>query len=284
MRRWQLITNSLKNANEFSLNRCYCKELFLDETKSVQLHAFGDASESSYGACLYLRCENESDVHCNLVSAKTRVAPMTNQTIPRLELLSCLVAARLLASVKEAISEILTIESETMWTDSTTALHWIRNTEKEYKVWVQNRVIEIRKLTSRESWRYCPTQFNPADIASRGALAVQLINDDNWWHGPSFLVNPEESWPVQPIKEPEKGSDYYQELKSNQPKPTAALVSVERKPEFDLEQLIDPSRYSRIGTILRVTAYVLRFVRNIQRRRRELNPVNGPVTTEEISL
>ena len=51
---------------------------------------------------------------------------MTNQTIPRLELLSCLVAARLLTSVKEAISETLTIESETMWTDSTTALHWIR--------------------------------------------------------------------------------------------------------------------------------------------------------------
>ena len=171
-RRWQIIINSLKDAGEIFLNRCYCKELFLDEVKSVQLHAFGDASESSYGACVYLRCEHESDVHCNLVAAKTRVAPMTNQTIPRLELLSCLVAARLLASVKEAISEILTIESETMWTDSTTALHWIRNTEKEYKVWVQNRVTEIRKLTSTETWRYCPTQFNPADVASRGALAL----------------------------------------------------------------------------------------------------------------
>jgi hypothetical protein len=47
-RRWQLMINSLKDANDFSLNRCYCKELCLDETKSVQLHAFGDASESSY--------------------------------------------------------------------------------------------------------------------------------------------------------------------------------------------------------------------------------------------
>ena len=73
---------------------------------------------------------------------------MTNQTISRLELLSFLVAARLLASVKEAISEILTIESKTMWAASTTAWHWIRNTEKEYKVWVQNRVTELRKLTS----------------------------------------------------------------------------------------------------------------------------------------
>ena len=104
----------MKDAGEIFLNGCYCKELYLDEVKSVQLHAFGDASESSYGACVYLRCEHESDVHGNLVAAKTRVGPMTNQTIPHVELLSCLVAARLLASVKEAISEILTIESETM--------------------------------------------------------------------------------------------------------------------------------------------------------------------------
>ena len=283
-RRWQRIINSLKDAGEIFLNRCYCKELFLDEAKSVQLHAFGDASESSYGACVYLHCEHESDVHCNLIAAKTRVAPMSNQTIPRLELLSYLVAARLLASVKEAISEILTIESERMWTDSTTALHWIRNTEKEYKVWVQNRVTEIRKLTSTETWRYCPTQFNPADVASRGALAVQLINDENWWHGPSFLQNPEELWPVLPIKEPENSPDYCEELKSNIPKRTATLVSVGIKPEFDLEQLIDPSRYSKIGTILRVTAYILRFVRNLQSCRRKSNPIKGPITTEEISL
>ena len=45
---------------------------------------------------------------------------MANQTIPRLELLSCLVAARLLASVKEAINEVLNDNKY-----STTALHWI---------------------------------------------------------------------------------------------------------------------------------------------------------------
>ena len=156
-----------------------------------------------------------------------------------------------------------------------TAFHWIRNTEKEYKVWVQNRVTAIRKFTSTETWRYYPTQFNPVDVASRGALALQLINDENWWHGPSFLQNPEELWPVLPIKEPENSPDYCEELKSNIPKRTAMLVSVGIKPEFDLEQLIDPSRN---------TAYILRFVRNLQSRRRKLNPIKGPITTDEINL
>ena len=72
---------------------------------------------------------------------------------------------------------------------------------------------------------------------------------------------PEELWPVQPINKPENNSDYCQE------------VSVESQPEFDLEQLIDPPRYSRIGTISRVTAYVLRFVRNLQSRCRKSSPV-----------
>ena len=113
---------------------------------------------------------------------------------------------------------------------------------------------------------------------------MQLINDENWWHGPSFLQNPEELWPVLPIKEPENSPDYCEELKSNIPKRTATLVSVGIKPEFDLEQLIDPSRYSKIGTILRVTAYIWRFVRNLQSCRRKSNPIKGPITTEEISL
>ena len=150
---------------------------------------------------VYLRSEHESGVHCNLVAVKTRVAPKKTKHTARTAIMSS--------------DHPITLERErnnqrniTIWADSKTALHWIRNTE-EYKVWGQNRVTEIRMFTSTETWRYCPTKFNPADVASRGALAVQLINDDNWWHRPRFLLIPEELWPVQPIKEPENNSDYY---------------------------------------------------------------------------
>ena len=61
-------------------------------------------------------------------------------------------------------------------------------------------------------------------------------------------------------------------------------MSVESQPEFDLEQFIEPSRYNRIGTISRVTAYVLKFVRNLQSRCRKSDPVKGSVTTEKISI
>ena len=164
----------------------------------MELHVFADASESAYGSCTYLRCEHESSDCCNLVSSITRVSPLARQTIPRLELLACLVSARLSQSLRRALHGSLTIDRIVYWSDSTVALSWIRGLTKEYKQFVQNRVTEIRSLTCDDSLRYCPTKENPADIASRGVSATELVNDEKWWHGPKFLCKPEEEWPTQP--------------------------------------------------------------------------------------
>ena len=73
---------------------------------------------------------------------------MSKQTIPRLELLSSLLASRLTESVKKAMGEIKSIDLTTYWSDSTVVLSWIRNSNKEYKQFVENRLQEIRKLAS----------------------------------------------------------------------------------------------------------------------------------------
>ena len=133
---WNKIVQKLKEANNMSIPRCYCPDVI------VQLHSFGDASESSYGACVYIRCEHSEGIHCDLVASKTRVAPMSKQTIPRLELLSSLLASRLTESVKKAMND----DSVTYWSDSTVVLSWIRNSNKEFKQFVENRLLEIRRL------------------------------------------------------------------------------------------------------------------------------------------
>lgn len=159
---------------------------------------FGDASEAAYGSAVYLRCEHGSTVHCNLVASKTRVAPLTKQTMPRLELLACLVSARLSKSVRKALDDALKIHSIVYWSDSAVALAWIRSPTKEYKQFLQNRLTEIRKTAPENSWRYCLTQENPADIASRGATATEIAHNTKWWHGPPFLLKAEKEWPKQP--------------------------------------------------------------------------------------
>ena len=71
---------------------------------------------------------------------------MSKQTIPRLELLSSLLASGLTESVKKALNDVKRIDSVTYWSDSTVVLSWIRNSNKEFKQFVENRLLEIRRL------------------------------------------------------------------------------------------------------------------------------------------
>ncbi|KRZ59301.1 hypothetical protein T02_15048 [Trichinella nativa] len=69
----------------------------LDQVKQIELHAFCDASERAYGAVAYLRVETASGAtRVNLVAAKTRVSPVKRLSLPRLEFMGALTAARLI--------------------------------------------------------------------------------------------------------------------------------------------------------------------------------------------
>ena len=61
----------------------------------AELHAFGDASEKGYGACVYIRIPDGQGYQVSLVTARCRVAPLKLVTLPRLELLASLICARL---------------------------------------------------------------------------------------------------------------------------------------------------------------------------------------------
>ena len=58
----------------------------------------------AYCAALYLRKETNTGVYVNLLTAKTKVAPLNKLTIPRLELLSCLLLANLVTSVINSLN------------------------------------------------------------------------------------------------------------------------------------------------------------------------------------
>ena len=64
----------------------------------------------------------------------------------------------------------------------------VKETDKNWKVWVQNRVNVIRDNVPPERWFYVPTKINPADIATRITNPIKLVNNSLWWNGPNFLI------------------------------------------------------------------------------------------------
>ena len=60
-------------------------------------------------------------MECQIVSSKTRVAPLAQQTIPPLDWMSNLTASRLLKSVSQALDDVR-IGDLFNWTDSMISL------------------------------------------------------------------------------------------------------------------------------------------------------------------
>jgi hypothetical protein len=143
--RWNVLKSSLYETQPISIPRCYFAVIsgpFVSHT----LCGFCDASLKAYAGVVYLLSETESGPLVRFVAAKTRVSPLKEQTIPRLELLSALLLARLLVTVAQSLEGEIELSPPRCFTDSTVALFWILGTDKTWKPFVENRVHEIRKL------------------------------------------------------------------------------------------------------------------------------------------
>ena len=262
---WERWSHELSELQRCSIQRSY----FPKETDIVnlQLHGFSDASERAYAGVVYIRGVDSTGVtHVSLVISKTKVAPIKRMTIPRLELCGALIVARLL----NHMSDVLNIPKDNIyaWTDSQTVLGWLRGDPRCFKVFVGNRVSEILELTPPKAWRHIVSQHNPADCASRGLYPSQLVDHIQWWQGPDWLRLPEPEWPAteqaiihDPTEECTTNVDHL------------VLHTSVRSPALPIL-----SRVSSYSRLIRITAWVFRFIHNS----RNQPPQLGALTTSEL--
>ena len=267
----------LQRVDNISVNRYYFPGQ-KTRVKSAVLRGFGDTSRGAYCAVVYLCIESEDGYRTSLVAAKTRVAPSMPMTIPRLELLSTLILARLISAVQEALTQVIHIEEVFCWTDSITVFYWIQS-DKEFKQFVQNRIDEIHELTDVKSWRHCPGIENPADIGLRGCQASALMSNSLWWKGPAWLQSSPNNYPKSGAvsnKEPrEECSRELKESERNSENVAHATTTVNLTKEptriktIRLAEAIDCEQFSDATKLFSVTALSLKFIRNLKTTRNQ---------------
>ena len=165
------------------LPRHYCQGRRATE---VTLQGFSDASETAFSAVVYLRAAYESGPPTSaLVCSKTRVAPLDARSIPELELCGAHILAKLLKDVSSTLG--IATSHIMAHVDNTSVLAWLDGKPKRMKLYVANRISKTNKLMPPHVWHYVPTKQNPADCASRGLSARELLEHPLWWHGPPWL-------------------------------------------------------------------------------------------------
>ena len=73
------------------------------------------------------------------------------------------------------------------WTDSTVVLAWITDHPVRRKTFIANRTSYIIDKLSATQWRHISSQFNPADLATRGVSASVIIDIKLWWQRPPIV-------------------------------------------------------------------------------------------------
>ena len=187
--------------------------------------------------------------------------------------MSARILAVLMNTVKNAIQVQVKIDKIKFWLDSKTAFFWIQD-KNEWKQFVQHRVNEILTLTKKEKWGHVSGLDNPADLGSRGLTIKQLIKSNLCSEGPKWLKQGETAWP--------KGillSDS-EEVKEEQKKSNVLSILAEK--QLRLSNVVDIGRFSTLKKLLKITAWVKRFVENLKQKRGGSDLVLDPLSPDEL--
>lgn len=254
----QLVDETLNLWKQFMYNYHHINTIQIQRwidftaTSDVQIHGFCDASEKAYAAAIYIRISTSTSIKTHLLLAKTRVAPIKTQSIPRLELCGALLLTDMINSLLPQLE--VSNYSLSCWTDSTIVLSWLAKPPCTWTTFVANRISKIIQITDPTKWKHVKSDENPADLGSRGAFPQELENNELWWHGPKWLS--------EPAVDPRQAPNIAIEETDLDRKP----IKVHFSYFSNFEDLLE--RFSSFSRAMRVMAYVFRFIYSTNPRHR----------------
>ena len=232
--------------------------------KEVQLHVFTDASKEAYGAVAYVRVSYKDSraVHTAFVQCKNRVNPVKlNRTIPKLELMSIELGTRLAKHCQKPLR--IKDEDIYLWSDSKTALQWIRMEPGTLTVLCHNYTKKILNIVPVDKVNWVAGTENPADLPTRPKTVKDLLERiELWRRGPIFLAQEAKDWPKLPDlnKSPEVLAEVKKEFKLFKEVQSFHTQAVKEDKKVE-ERFFDPVHYRDYAHMVRIMTMVIRFIR-----------------------
>ena len=212
------------------------------------LIVFSDASRQAFGACAYVQWKlKDGRLGLWFAAAKSRVTPLKEVTIPRLQLQAAVIASRLGSNIVE--ESPFKFERIRYFSDSLVKFSWTRSESTSFKPFVSCWVGEIQSKSKPAHWFHCPTMLNVAEDSTKGILVEEM--NGRLFNSPKFLQQGEEFWPV------EQGTLDFKE--DNKKKRKGQII----RPASVNKPVIDCKKFSTWKRLLKVTAYVIRFCNNL---------------------
>ena len=206
---------------------------------------YADASNAAYATCAYVRFKLQSGTYSSqLLTAKSRIAPIRQITIPRLELCAAVLSVILRKVIEKETRFVF--ESVLHLIDSMIVRSQIQKESHGFGTFLATRIAEIQTFTNTDKWWWIASDDNAADFATRPQHSLKLRSDSLWQTGPKYLAIPMEQWPIsQPC---------IQEL----PDRSCISLTCDTEIKHDQETLVtDIKRFNSYERLIKTTAMIL---------------------------
>ncbi|XP_043218664.1 uncharacterized protein LOC122379997 [Amphibalanus amphitrite] len=241
---WIAFFNDMFKIEDLRFPRCIRPPGAIGEPTLI---IFSDASSQAYGACAYVHWQMEAQRHkAFLISAKSKLTPIRQLSIPRLELCAAIVGCRLGETIQKEMT--YRFNAVVYVVDSIIVRSQIQKESYGFGTFVATRIAEIQEKTSPCQWWWISSCNNPADMVTRPSKPEELAVETTWQNGPSFLRGPKETWPI-------SQKPYENELPD---RIVVGMTTVTPLSDPDICNDIKISNFSSFDKLLRVTARVIR--------------------------
>ncbi|VDI04708.1 Hypothetical predicted protein [Mytilus galloprovincialis] len=146
---WRISVLSLR---ELSIPRMYIP-MSISVMDNLEVHVFSDASEKAVAASAYLRAiDTYGTSTVGFIMGKSKLAPLSGNTIPRLELCGAVLATEIGKIISENLD--VPLDSIKYYSDSKIVLGYITNQTRRFHTYVSNRIERILSVSSSNQWQF----------------------------------------------------------------------------------------------------------------------------------